>query len=76
MNYKYSRQSGKFLEKIDKTTALRILTAINKLPEGDVKKLREYKNLYRLRVGDLRITFSRDGNLITVEEIDYRGGIY
>jgi len=76
MQPKYSKQAEKFLAKVDKNTAVRLVTAINKLPDGNVKKLRGFKNLYRLRVGDYRVKFTRDGNDILVEEIDSRGGIY
>ena len=48
------------------------LKAIEKLPIGDVKKLHGL-NGYRLRVGNFRILFDRDGNII---DIDNRGQIY
>ena len=75
---KYSKQAEKFLKKQSQKTALRIINAINKLPEGDVKKLRGFKNLYRLKVGDYRVkfTYDKDDNRIVVEEVDTRGGIY
>jgi mRNA-degrading endonuclease RelE of RelBE toxin-antitoxin system len=47
----------------------------------DLKALKgEYKNLYRIRKGDLRIIFYiKDNNEITiifVKDIDFRGNIY
>ena len=36
---KYEKQSKKFIEKQPKDQRLRIYKAINKLPDGDVKKL-------------------------------------
>ena len=72
----YSKQATKYLEKLSKNMSLRLVTAINKLPDGDVKKLRGFNSLYRLRVGDLRVTFTQDNGQIVVEEINSRGRIY
>ena len=63
MTINYSKQAIKFLNKQDKPTKLRIINAINKLPSGDVKRL-QGKDGYRLRVGDYRIIFDKDFNLI------------
>ncbi len=51
---------------------------INELPFGDVKRLQGGSNNYRLRVGDFRIIFSKDGEklIILVIEIGPRGDIY
>ena len=38
----------------------------------DVKKLKGYRNVFRVRKGQLRIIFSRDGNTITIFSIDRR----
>ncbi len=75
MLIKYSKQALKFLQKQDKITQKRILKAINLLPLGDVKKLQN-KNGYRFRVGDFRIIFDKDGNILFIEKIDNRGQIY
>ena len=47
----YSKQAIKFLKKQDVPTRKRIVTAINNLPSGDVKKLQGTEG-YRLRVGE------------------------
>ncbi len=75
MEINYSKQAAKFLQKQDRTTQIRIITAINKLPNGDVKKLQGRAG-YRLRVGNFRIIFDQSGNVLYVEEIDNRGQIY
>lgn len=75
MIVKYSNQSIKFLSKQDKTTRIRIVEAINKLPQGDVKKLQGQEN-YRLRVGDYRIIFDKNGEILYIEKIDNRGQVY
>ncbi len=51
------------------------IDAINKLPNGDVKKL-QGRTGYRLRVGNFRIIFSFSENILYIEEIDNRGQIY
>ena len=75
MEIRYSKQAIKFLQKQDKPTRLRIDAAINKLPIGDVKKL-QGSIYYRLRVGDFRIIFDRNGNIIHILKIDSRGDSY
>ncbi|MDO4439219.1 MAG: type II toxin-antitoxin system RelE/ParE family toxin [Eubacteriales bacterium] len=75
---KFEKAAQKFLDKQDKTQRLRLYKAIYKLPEGsDIKKMQGY-NLYRLRVGDVRILYSIDDvvKIINIENIDNRGDIY
>ena len=54
MSYKMEFKSDaiKFIHKQSKSQQIRILSSINQLPSGDVKKLLGLKNenLYRLRV--------------------------
>lgn len=71
----YSKQAIKFLNKQDKPTRIRIIEAINKLPQGDVKKLQGLKN-YRLRVGDYRVIFNKNGDILYIVKIDNRGQVY
>lgn len=75
MQINYSKQAAKFLRKQDTATQKRIIGAINKLPKGDVKKLQARAG-YRLRVGNFRIIFDLEGNVIYIEKIDNRGQIY
>ena len=65
----------KFLKKLDKPTIKRIISAIEMLPSGDVKKLRG-KDGYRLRVGDFRVIFDKDGNVLYIIKIGNRGQVY
>lgn len=71
----YSKQAIKFLKKQDVPTRKRIVTAINNLPFGDVKKLQGTSG-YRLRIGDFRVLFDKDGNIIYIEKIENRGQVY
>lgn len=72
------KSAEKFLKKQNKKTQERLLEAIYKLPQGtDVKKLRGH-DLYRMRVGNIRILYTVDDviKVISVEEIDTRGDVY
>lgn len=80
MNYKIIIQKAaeKFLKKQPKKVQERLLIAIYRLPEGtDIKKLQGY-NMYRMRVGNMRVLYTIDDaiKIISVEEIDNRGDIY
>ena len=72
---RYSKQAQKFLAKQEAAVRRRIEAAIQALPAGDVKKLRG-QPYYRLRVGDFRILFDRDGSVLLVVKIDNRGQVY
>ena len=76
MTVNYSRQAIKFLNRQDKNTKERIVDAINNLPNGDVKKLQGNISKYRLRVGDFRVIFDKQGNILYIEKIGSRGEIY
>jgi len=43
---------------------------------GDVKKLKDARNLYRLRVGDYRVIFTLEGDTITVYDVGNRKDVY
>ena len=75
MKIQYSKQAIKFLSKQDKPTRIRIIEAIKRLPEGDVKKL-QGQHGYRLRVGDYRVIFDKTGDILYIEKINNRGQIY
>ncbi|MGL4593362.1 MAG: type II toxin-antitoxin system RelE family toxin [Thermoguttaceae bacterium] len=76
MSIEYTRESEKFLEKHNAAQTKRIRRAVEKLPDGDVKKLKGLPNAFRLRVGDFRVLFYKNDGDITVFEIDFRGNIY
>jgi mRNA interferase RelE/StbE len=71
----YSKQAVKFLQKQDSVARERIIKAVRRLPSGDVKKLQGEPG-YRLRVGDYRVIFDHEGNVLMVIKIDNRGQIY
>lgn len=43
---------------------------------NNVKALRGFEGVYRLRIGDWRVVFSDDGTVIAVIRIAPRGGAY
>lgn len=73
------KKAKKFIDKLPADERRRVVSAIERLPNGeDIKKLKGYDNLLRLRVGDYRIVYTIDnGKLIVyVIDIDNRGDIY
>lgn len=76
---KFEKAALKFLQKQDKPTRERLIKVIHQLPNGtDIKKLQGYHNLYRVRVGSIRILYSIEEmvKIINIENIDNRGEIY
>ena len=72
----YSHQAEAFLDKQTARQAARIKAAVMSLPLGDIKKLKGYQNMYRLRVGSFRIVFEKNGENYHVIKIDNRGDVY
>ena len=64
------------MECLDTATKQRIRKAISKLPRGDVRRLKGYTNLYRLRVGDWRILFNMTATQLNIEDVLPRGNAY
>lgn len=75
MEYEFSKQACKFLGKLNQTDYNRLIKSIYKLPKGDVIKLQGTGG-YRLRVGDFRVLFDKDGKIICITSIDNRGQVY
>lgn len=76
MYIRYAKIAVKHIEDLDKTSKQRIKTAIEKLPFGDIKKLKGYRNDYRLRVGNFRVLFSLENDIITIKDVLPRGQVY
>lgn len=73
------KKAKKFIDKLPKNEKMRIVKAIEVLPNGeDIKKLKGHSDLFRLRVGDYRIIYTVDNGELTVYVIDAgnRGEIY
>jgi mRNA interferase RelE/StbE len=76
MNYVFSKSAVKTLERLDVSVKQRIRRGIYKLPDGDVKRLRGFTDLYRLRVGNWRVIFTMTSNEIFIEDVLPRGSAY
>lgn len=73
------KKAKKFIDKLPKNEKIRVVKAIEMLPDGeDIKKLKGHSDLLRLRVGDYRIIYTVDNGELTVVVIDAgnRGEIY
>ena len=81
MSYKIliDKPALKFIAKQPKVQRERILGAIKHLPHaGDIKPMQGKKDIYRLRVGDYRIIYMVNNDVLTVQVIaaGNRGDIY
>lgn len=72
------KRAKKFIDMLSQNERKRIVTAIEKLPDGDIKKLKGHDDLMRLRVGSYRIIYSVDNGRLIIYIIDAgnRGEIY
>lgn len=73
------KKAKKFIDKLPKNEKLRIIKAIELLPNGEgIKKLKGHSDLLRLRVGDYRIIYTVDNGELIIYIIDAgnRGEIY
>ena len=65
------KKAKKFIDKLPKNERLRIAKAIQALPNGeDIKKLKGYTDLLRLRVGDYRIIYTVNHSELVVIVVD------
>lgn len=73
------KKAKKFIDKLPKSEKIRVVLAIERLPDGeDIKKLKGHGDLLRLRVGEYRIIYTVDHGELIVIVIDAgnRGEIY
>ncbi len=76
MQIKYKKKAVKYINSADSSTKKRLREAIEKIPFGDIKKLIGFDNEYRLRVGDLRVLFTIENDIVTINDIKPRGQVY
>lgn len=79
----YSKKFNKSIEKLDKKTRIQVETAIFNFlttpKAADVKKLRGYNDLYRLRSGNYRIIFKEIEETILIIiflDVKHRKDVY
>ena len=73
------KRAKKFLDKLPANERARLVREIEKLPDGeDIKRLKGYEGVLRLRVGPYRIIYTVDHGALIVTVIDAgsRGQIY
>lgn len=69
----------KFIDRLPRNEKVRIVSAIEKLPNGeDIKQVKGHPGMLRLRVGEYRIIYTVDHGELVVYVIDAgpRGQIY
>lgn len=75
----WKEHAVKDLEKLESSIARRIIKKVDEMNENpfskDIKRLKG-SNDFRLRVGDFRIIFSIEGDLITILKVGHRKNIY
>ena len=80
MEIKYHKRAIKFINSLPLKERQRIKDGINKLvvsPEScDIKVLEGYMDLYRLRVGQYRIIYTKDNVILFIADVGSRGDIY
>ena len=78
INIVYLKPAIKSLEKYDLITRKRIIGCIDKIPQGDIKKLKgeNHSPLYRLRIGKYRVIYHIESAGIVIVDVDTRGDIY
>jgi len=67
------------MRSLDRETAIRLLEAFNRYlisGEGDVKQLQGKENEFRLRIGDYRLCFTPEGDLLYVHWVRHRKEAY
>jgi mRNA interferase RelE/StbE len=76
---KFEKRAFQELNKLNQIISRRILKSIKELEESfqnkDIKRLKGQDN-YRLRIGDYRVIFYIDNNLIKILKIGHRKNIY
>ena len=76
MRIEYKKKAVKYINSAYSQTKKRLKEAIEKLLFVDIKRLTGLENEYRLRVGDLRVLFTVENDIITVNDIRPRGQAY
>ncbi len=77
----FAKRAIKDLSRLDKTTQTRIGEAIDGLagepPRGDIRRLVGAEPAeFRLRVGDWRVIFDEDQNVVAIISVAPRGSAY
>lgn len=77
----YDPKAVRQLKKLDKSIASSLLDGIEEFAQNPVltkiKKLKTpYEGAYRLRIGDYRVVFYQEDNLMLISKIAHRKDVY
>lgn len=80
-NIEYDPKALRQLQKLDKSVALLILDGIEAFADNPVltkiKKLKApFDGAYRLRIGDYRVVFYQENELMLISKIAHRKDVY
>ncbi len=80
-NIEYDPKALKQLQKLDKSVVSKILDGIEEFSNNPVltkiKKLKTpFDGAYRLRIGDYRIVFYQENDLMLISKISHRKDVY
>lgn len=80
-NIEYDPKALKQLQKLDKSIASKILDGIEEFSNNPVltkiKKLKTpFDGAYRLRIGDYRVVFYQENDLMLISKISHRKDVY
>ena len=80
LEVRFTKEATKYVNKLDKFAKLRLQKAFDKLsaepPQGEIRPLQGEENIYRLRVGNLRVLFTIKDDIMLVNKIAPRGEVY
>ena len=76
MDIIYTKRAIKQIKTLDVITRKRINSAIEKLPNEDIKKLKQFSSGFRLRVGDYRVLFNLKINCFEIVDVLPRAEAY
>lgn len=76
MQIEYKKKAIKYINSCESSIKKRLKEGIEKLPLGDITKLKGFENEYRLRIGDLRVLFTLENDIITINDRKPRGQVY
>ncbi|RRD95294.1 type II toxin-antitoxin system RelE/ParE family toxin [Clostridiales bacterium COT073_COT-073] len=76
MEIYYSKQAFKSIKKIPEPYKRKIKSGIENIPNGDIKLLIGFSNMYRLRVGNYRVLYQIIPEGIYIADILPRGSAY
>lgn len=75
----YGHTALRELDNLPEKPRAQILRKIERLQHGlhgDIKRLREAETAYRLRMGDYRVLFDVEGDVIVIRRVGDRQSIY